>query len=212
MLALGGFVQIRHVGVPHRLAVAEAADRLAVHLDVGDDVDLRHALDEAAAVLLDRRPVEVAEPPAERDEVGIVERLAAKQQRGVAIPGLENLPEMRHRSSVRRSPARISAPSAPLFGTTSIVSKLARRRSAAGHGLNARHRFLRRVCEEQPDAVCRKLALLAAAATAALLTPHAGGTEPPDARKGPAVLRPLEVAGHPLGAPQRQGEQRRRRR
>ena len=53
--------QIGHVGVPHGLAGAQAADRHAVFNDIRNDVDFRHALDEAPAVLLHRRVIEVAE-------------------------------------------------------------------------------------------------------------------------------------------------------
>jgi hypothetical protein len=75
------------------LAVTQAADRLAVHLDVGHDVDFGHALDEAAAVLLDRRPVEVAEPAAECDQLVIVQRLAAHQKHRMRVPGTDHLRE-----------------------------------------------------------------------------------------------------------------------
>jgi tripartite-type tricarboxylate transporter receptor subunit TctC len=37
------------------VTVAEAPNRFAVHLDVGDDIDFRQALDEPAAIFLDRR-------------------------------------------------------------------------------------------------------------------------------------------------------------
>ena len=56
---LGRHVEIRHVCVPHRFAVAQAADWLAVHFDVGDDVDFWQPLNETATGLLNRRPVEV---------------------------------------------------------------------------------------------------------------------------------------------------------
>ncbi len=79
--------------MPHRFAVAEAADRLAVHLDVGDDVDLRHPLDEAAAVLLDWGPVEVTEPAAERDQLLVAQRLTAEPHNGMLVPGLHHLHE-----------------------------------------------------------------------------------------------------------------------
>ena len=92
---LGRHVEIRHVGVPDRFAVAEAADRLAVHLDVGDDVDLRQALDEAAAGLLDRRPVEIAEAAAEGDQLLVAQRLAADQHHRMLVPGVHQASERR---------------------------------------------------------------------------------------------------------------------
>jgi hypothetical protein len=53
--------------MPYRFAIAEAADRLAAHLDVGYNVDFRQAFDETTTVLLDRRPVEIAKAAAECD-------------------------------------------------------------------------------------------------------------------------------------------------
>ncbi len=91
-------VEIRHVGVPHRFAVAQAADRLAVHLDVGDDVDLRQAFDETAAVLLDRRPVEIAEAAAERDQILV----ARATDRGSAPPNARATPRSGARTGYRR--------------------------------------------------------------------------------------------------------------
>ena len=81
--------------MPDRFAVAEATDGLAVHLDVGDDVNLRQALDEAAPGLLDGRPVEIAQAVAERDQFMIVEPLIANQHHGVIVPGLHDARERR---------------------------------------------------------------------------------------------------------------------
>ena len=118
---LGRHVEIGHVGVPHRFAVAEAADRLAVHLDVGDDVDLRQPLDEAAAGLLDRRPVEIAEAAAERDQVLVAERA----DRGPAPPNgrarpASGAPNAASSRCLRSTPLT-SAPSAAPVGITSIA-------------------------------------------------------------------------------------------
>ena len=68
-------VEIRHVGVPHRFAVAEATDRFAVHFDVGYDVNLRQALDEPAACFLNGRPVEIPQAAAEGDQLLVTEAL-----------------------------------------------------------------------------------------------------------------------------------------
>ena len=78
--------QVRHIGVPHGLTGAEAADGDTVFHHVRDDVNLGMALDEAAAVFLDRRQVERAEPPAEGDQIGVAELLVAKQQHRVIEP------------------------------------------------------------------------------------------------------------------------------
>jgi hypothetical protein len=83
--------------MPHGLTGAEAADRLAVHGDVGHDVDLGQPVDEAPARLLNRRPVEVAEAAAECDEILIAERLAADQKDLMVVPG----------SLERREPRRV---------------------------------------------------------------------------------------------------------
>ena len=65
----------------------EAPDRDAVLDHVGDDVDLRVAVDEALAVLLDGRVIERAEAAAERDQVVVGQPLAAEQQHLVIEPG-----------------------------------------------------------------------------------------------------------------------------
>src|SRR5262249_31764496 len=46
--------------------------------------------DEAATVLLDRRPIEIAEPPAEGDQVLVVERLPTEQEHGMEMPGVDD--------------------------------------------------------------------------------------------------------------------------
>ena len=79
--------QIRHVRVPDGFAGTEAADGHAVLDDVRDDVDLGEAVNEAAAVLLDRRLIERAEPAAERDEIRVAEMLIAEEQDRVVQPG-----------------------------------------------------------------------------------------------------------------------------
>ncbi len=79
--------------MPHCFTVAEAADRLAVHLDVGDDIDFRHAFDETTTVLLDRREVEIAESAAEGDQVVVGEGLVAEQHNGIAVPGFRHAGE-----------------------------------------------------------------------------------------------------------------------
>ena len=80
-------LEIRHVGVPHRFARAEAADRNTVLDHVRDDVDFRMPVDEASPVLLDRREVQLAEPAAERDQVIVAQRLSAEQQHQMIQPG-----------------------------------------------------------------------------------------------------------------------------
>jgi hypothetical protein len=80
-------LEIGHVGVPHRLAGAQAADRHAILDHVGHNVDFWMTFDEAPAVLLYRRPVEFTEPAAERDHLVIAEHLAAEQQHEVIEPG-----------------------------------------------------------------------------------------------------------------------------
>src|SRR4029077_7096180 len=88
-------VEIGHVGVPHRFAVTEAADWLAIHLDVGDDINLRQPLDEPASSLLDGRPVKIAQAAAERDEALIAEPLIADQHHRMVMPSLYHAPERR---------------------------------------------------------------------------------------------------------------------
>ena len=87
--------QVRHVRVPDGLSGAETANRDAVFDDVRYDVDLGMSFDEAAAVLLDGRVIERAEPPAERDQIGVAELLIAEQQHGVLEPRAIDLREGR---------------------------------------------------------------------------------------------------------------------
>ncbi len=72
-------VEIRHVSVPYRFAVAQAANRLAVHLDIRNNVNLRQALDETAPRFLNRRPVEIPQAAAEGDQPPITDPLIADQ-------------------------------------------------------------------------------------------------------------------------------------
>ena len=85
--------QVRHVRVPDRFARAKAADGHAVLDDVRDNVDLGEAVNEAAAVLLDGRLIERAEPAAERDEIRVAEVLIAEEQDRVVQPGAIDLLE-----------------------------------------------------------------------------------------------------------------------
>jgi len=66
--------------MPHCLARAETADGHAVFNYVGNHIDFRISIHEATAALLDRSPVEIAEAPAECDEILVGELLSAKQQ------------------------------------------------------------------------------------------------------------------------------------
>ena len=77
---VGRRVEIAHVGVPHRLAGAQGADRIAVGVEhVGHDIDVGIARRADAAALLVGRRIELAEAPAERQQVVVAERLAAQQ-------------------------------------------------------------------------------------------------------------------------------------
>ena len=91
----GWIGQVRHVGVPYGLTRTEAADSDTVFDHVRDDVNLRMALDEPAAVFLDRRLIERSEPTAEGDQIGIAELLVAKQQHRVLEPCAIGLREHR---------------------------------------------------------------------------------------------------------------------
>ena len=103
--------QIAHVGVPDGLARAERADRRAFVVEhVRDDVDVRIAFGRLAAVLLDRRRIELAEAAREGQQVVVGQLLVAEEQGAVAIPGLLDLGEFRvvHAAPDRRrkSPRR----------------------------------------------------------------------------------------------------------
>jgi sodium-dependent dicarboxylate transporter 2/3/5 len=79
--------QVRHVGVPHGLTGAEAADGDAVFDDVGHHVNFGIPLDEPAAIFLDRCLIERTEPAAEPDQIAVAEVLVAEQQHRVVEPG-----------------------------------------------------------------------------------------------------------------------------
>src|SRR5262245_11480284 len=96
-------------------AIAETADRLAVHLDVGDDVDLGQAFDEAAAILLNRRPVKFAEAAAERDQLLVAERLPTNEQHRMLVPSVYQPPE--------HSVVEISQIDAPYLGRQRCASR-----------------------------------------------------------------------------------------
>jgi hypothetical protein len=83
---LGRMLPVGHIGVPHQRGIAETADRDAVIDHVGDDIDLRVAVDETPAVLLDRRRIEGAEAAIEGEQI-VAEALAAKQEHQVIEPG-----------------------------------------------------------------------------------------------------------------------------
>jgi sodium-dependent dicarboxylate transporter 2/3/5 len=82
--------QIGHVGMPDGFAGAETADGHAVLDHVRHDIDLRAAIDEAAAVLLDRRLIERAEAAAERDQIAVGKLLIAEEHDRVIEPRLVN--------------------------------------------------------------------------------------------------------------------------
>jgi len=91
----GWIGQVRHVGVPHGLTGAKAADSNAVFDHVRDDVNLGMTFDESPAVFLDRSVVERAESATEGDQVVITELLVAKQQHRVVEPRAMDLGERR---------------------------------------------------------------------------------------------------------------------
>ena len=88
--------------MPDRFARAEAADRPAPGIqDVGDDVDLGIAGNRRPAVLHDRRVVQLAEAPAERDQVRRLKRLVAEQHAAMPVESREKRPE-RHIVQLRQ--------------------------------------------------------------------------------------------------------------
>ena len=102
-------LEIRHVGVPHRLARAEAADRNTVLDHVRHHVDFRMPVDEASPVLLDRREIQLAEPPAERDHVIVAQCLSAEQQHQMIQPGAMNRGKFAVANATQIDPADLCA-------------------------------------------------------------------------------------------------------
>ena len=84
-------LDVGHVGVPDRLAVAQPADRHAVLLDVGDHVHLGMVGKERAPQRVRPRRVELAEVAAEREQLRIGEALAADSDHHVLEPRRPNL-------------------------------------------------------------------------------------------------------------------------
>jgi hypothetical protein len=64
--------------MPDRLAIAEIADRLAGFHHIGDHVDLRMLLVERFAIWVGPGRIEVAEAPAERQQLWVREALAVE--------------------------------------------------------------------------------------------------------------------------------------
>ena len=85
--------QVRHVGVPHSLTGTEATDGDTVFDHVRNDINLGMALDEPAAVFLDRCLIERSEAAAEGDQIRVAELLTAKQQHRVLEPRAIDLRE-----------------------------------------------------------------------------------------------------------------------
>src|SRR5438105_15922167 len=72
--------------MPDSLAVAEAADRDAAFLDVGDHVHLRVPRNEGLAVRIRPGRIELAEQPAELEHLRIGELLAAEADHQIVEP------------------------------------------------------------------------------------------------------------------------------
>jgi len=82
----GRHIDIGHIRVPHRLAVAEVADRSARLDYVRDHVELGMLLEERRAVGIWSRRIELAEIPAERDQLRVGERLAVEDEDKALAP------------------------------------------------------------------------------------------------------------------------------
>ena len=80
-------LQVRHVRVPGCLAGAQASDGRAIFHDVGDDVNFGMPFDEAAPGFLNRRPIQISESFAERDQIVIGQILSAEQKNRMVEPG-----------------------------------------------------------------------------------------------------------------------------
>src|ERR1700744_204349 len=72
--------------MPNGLTIAETPDRLAVLQNIGHDVELGQASDEASSRLLNRRDIQFAKSTAERDQLRIRQSLPAKKQHEVGEP------------------------------------------------------------------------------------------------------------------------------
>jgi hypothetical protein len=87
--------------VPDRLAVAQAADRHAVFLDVGDDVHLRMIGEERPAQRVGAGRVELAEVAAEGEHLRVGELLAPPAQHEVLQPRRADARENLRRDRLR---------------------------------------------------------------------------------------------------------------
>ncbi len=108
---LGRHVDVGHVGMPHGLAVAEIADRLAVLDDVGDHVELRVLLVERLAVGVRSGRIELAEIPAEGDELRVGERLPVEHDHEPVAPHAFDRIDVARATGFDRSMPLTSAPS-----------------------------------------------------------------------------------------------------
>ena len=73
--------------MPDRFTGTQAPDGDTILDHVGDDIDFRIAFDETAAGFLNGRPIELAEAPAEGDQILVVQLLAAEEQHQIVHPG-----------------------------------------------------------------------------------------------------------------------------
>src|SRR5262249_23953299 len=79
--------QIAHVGMPDSFAGAERADRLAFVVEhVGDHVDVRISRRTLPAAFLIWWRIEIAEAPAESEQVVVAEFLPAEEHHRTAVP------------------------------------------------------------------------------------------------------------------------------
>ena len=97
--------------MPDRLAVAEIADRLAVLDHIGDDVELGMLLVERLAVGVRPWRIELAEIPAEGDQLRVGQVLPVKDDDEPLAPGGLDRVDLALRDGLDRSTPAISAPS-----------------------------------------------------------------------------------------------------
>src|SRR5262249_48837944 len=98
----GRHLHVRHISVPHRLAIAEISDRLAVFDHIRDDVEFGVTLEKRLAIGIGPRRVELTKILAEGDQLRIGEFLIVEDDDQPLAPYVLNSLDLFWRDGLRQ--------------------------------------------------------------------------------------------------------------